>query len=348
VGLDAGRVAARLLRADPRLGGIWLRDADGGPSEALIAEAKQIWDKVRVVPANIDAEALLGGVDIAASLGAGRAVRRPGLIEDATGTLLLVRGAERMPAATGALLAAGIERGSFAMLLLDEGSPEETPPAALIERLAFHLRHTPEEEGTDPSGEDAATTSDDEILDVLAGTAALLGVDSARAMNLALRAARASAALAGRHSMQAGDAALAARLVLAPRATRLPASQEEAAPEPDQAPEPGTRERLEDVVLEAARAALPPDLLERLAEGRRRGPAPRARGAGERRRSPDARPAGRRSIGLAGWRRAAGFARNDPRGGTLAEAARRRRREARSGCCGTICAFGVSRIGRRR
>jgi len=87
------------------------------------------------------------------------------------------------------------------------------------------------------------------------------------------------------------DVVLAARLVLAPRATRQPASAEETA---DEAPLPpgndgGEDERgepapLEDVVLAAALAALPPDVLARIAAGRGRGKA-KASGAGERRAS---------------------------------------------------------------
>jgi magnesium chelatase subunit D len=294
VGLKDGLAALTLMRADPGLGGIWLRDRDGALAETLIDEARRVWGEVRSVPACIDDQALLGGMDIAASLGAGHAVRRRGLIEAAAGALLVIRGAERIPAATAALLASGIERGAFALLLLDESAGEETPPSILLERVAFHLRA----DGADDDDADLPTQDGDapDLIEVLAGTAALLGIDSVRAMNLSLRAARTAAGLDGRTEMQAPDAVLAARLVLAPRATRFPAPEEQPPPEAEQQPEPSARERLEDVVLEAARAALPADLLEHLANQRRRGPATRARGAGERRRSPSrGRPLGARS-----------------------------------------------------
>ena len=133
------------------------------------------------------------------------------------------------------------------------------------------------------------------ILAALAATATALGIDSARASMFALRAARAAARLAGRTAISDSDIALAARLVLGPRATQLPGVAEDAPPEPP-APSPDsdpgadsdtdTPAQLEDVVLAAALAALPRDLLARIAAGAgRRGPTVRARGAGEKRKS---------------------------------------------------------------
>lgn len=131
--------------------------------------------------------------------------------------------------------------------------------------------------------------------EVLARTALALGVRSPRADLLALRAARAHAAQRGRSGVQEEDLLFAVRLVLAPRATQRP--PEPAPPEQNlsEGQERCSEEALDDIVLDAARAALPPDLLERLQNGRGRGPAPRARGAAERRRSPlRGRPVGAR------------------------------------------------------
>jgi magnesium chelatase subunit D len=131
---------------------------------------------------------------------------------------------------------------------------------------------------------------DDGVVAALVGTALALGVWSLRAPLLAVRAARAVAALAGRPDVTMADAAIAARLVLAPRATRLPAAPEESEaepppetdqepkPEPDQgeadAPDEGDREAdsegdqpIGDVVLEAAAAAIPANLLAQLKAG---------------------------------------------------------------------------------
>jgi magnesium chelatase subunit D len=100
---------------------------------------------------------------------------------------------------------------------------------------------------------------------------------------LAVRAARAAAALSGRDVIADEDAILAARLVLAPRATSAPAPEEAEEPEnqaeddpaePD-APDddalnnqPEDMPDLDEVMLEAAKAALPLGLLEALRQGR--------------------------------------------------------------------------------
>jgi len=158
-----------------------------------------------------------------------------------------------------------------------------------------------EEETADSSAEESATESADdpaahpavmrargrlaqveappEVLRALCGACAALGIDSLRVPLLALRVARAAAALAGAASVRPEDAALAARYVIAPRARSVPADeaapQEPPAPEsapPDSSGEPDTAPApeggaLSDVVLEAARAALPPDLLDALSRG---------------------------------------------------------------------------------
>jgi magnesium chelatase subunit D len=158
-----------------------------------------------------------------------------------------------------------------------------------------------------------------------------LGIDSARASLFAARAARAAAALAGGDTVQEEHVAVAARLVLAPRVTRLPdtpAAQENEAdqeqpqdrqepPEPpsDQNPAqdssdlaeqnedavdqetdaPGTQE-LAELVLAATQAAIPPGLLARLKSGAaQRGKSPSAGSAGaQQKNAVRGRPVGAR------------------------------------------------------
>jgi magnesium chelatase subunit D len=139
--------------------------------------------------------------------------------------------------------------------------------------------------------------------------AAALGIGSLRAPMLALRAARAAAALAGDAAVDDDAAALAVRLVLAPRATRVPEVPEDDAEEPEQETQPEPEEDRDreadedreddaripdDVLLEAARAAIPPDLLARLLAGAAfRGPGAKGGGAGDERKSKArGRPAG--------------------------------------------------------
>jgi magnesium chelatase subunit D len=134
---------------------------------------------------------------------------------------------------------------------------------------------------------------DDEMTEALCGTALALGVDSLRSSLAAIAAARAAAALAGRSQVDRDDVSAAARLVLAPRATRLPMpeqteeqqQEEPPPPEEQQDDDPGEQDMqqdldkpLEDQVLEAAEAAIPANLLAMLKLGALRG---RARSSGK-------------------------------------------------------------------
>lgn len=337
-------LAARLCAVDPLLGGIVLRgegearDAVADALRAALGEAAPM----RRLPAHIDDARLLGGLDLTATLAQGRAVPRAGLLAEADGGAVIVPMAERLGEGLAARIAAVLDSGEavaereglalrtatrFVLLLFDDSREEdEAVPPALAERAAFRIdltaaRLLPDWEGITgrkPSRPDARTEPESpkpggpapavpaDMLQALAATAAALGIDSLRAPLLALRAARAAAALAGRDSVTRDDVTLAARLVLAPRATRIPAAEEAPAeppppPPPTEDDQPGddsdqpAPQALAETVLEAALAALPPDLLAALAAGDRRGPMLRARGAGARRRSPShGRPLGAR------------------------------------------------------
>ena len=243
---------------------------------------------LRRVPLNIADDRLLGGLDLAATLGAGRPVFSRGLLAEAGDGVLMFAMAERLPARTAARLAAATDQGAqFGMLALDEGADaDERPPPGLMDRLAFSMVLDDAEPGQTDDAPDIiaarrdlpAVTASDAVLQALCTAAAALGVGSMRAPTLALRAARAAAALDGRSEVSAEDAALAARLVLAPRATQLPEPPEpepeadaepEAEPDPD--PEPNaedgpddTGKPLEDRILEATQAAIPAGLLAQL------------------------------------------------------------------------------------
>ncbi|MEO8010670.1 MAG: VWA domain-containing protein, partial [Dokdonella sp.] len=136
---------------------------------------------------------------------------------------------------------------------------------------------------------------DDDTVALLCTTAMRFGIASIRASLMAVKTARALAALDRRAKVEERDAAIAARLVLAPRATMIPPMEPQAEqakdpadapeqPEPPQdrgdAAEPPAQEETdasdrenadmppEDVVLEAVLAAIPKGLLDRLREGK--------------------------------------------------------------------------------
>ncbi len=272
----------------------------------------------RRLPPQIADDRLLGGLDLAATLRAGKPMVQRGLLAESDGGLLTLPMAERMEPALAGKLAAAMDAGEvvlerdglsgrlatrFALLLLDEGlEADETPPACLLDRLAFHLqledRQGDDNEAPIPgfatgqltklSHRDIAAArkrlpaiaTDDRIVESLCATAQALAIASARPLRFALTAAQAVAALNGRKTVSQGDAAVAAGLVLAPRAQRLPEDPQpkavgEAAPQPGEnatdqpadsdapaeAKSVRTPEALENVVLAAAKAAIPPDLL---------------------------------------------------------------------------------------
>jgi len=169
-GLSAG-LAAALFAVDPvGLGGVVLRSSAGAPRERWLAQLRDLlpadtpW---RRVPAHIDDDRLLGGLDLAATLQAGRPVAQRGLLAEADGGVVLLAMAERLRAGTAAALAAAIDAQAvvterqgigtrqasrLGVVALDEGlADDERVPARLRERLAFHvtLPASPQSQGAD-------------------------------------------------------------------------------------------------------------------------------------------------------------------------------------------------------
>lgn len=282
--------ALRLFAAAPeRFGGICLRG--GGPVRDMLVEhlraaigGERPW---RRLPPHIDNARLLGSVDIAASLAAGRTIHERGLLDEAASGILIAPMAERMREDVAGKLAQVMDTGScgFGLVLLDDGiETDERPPAALLERMAFHVDLSQVERLDIPALPDwppspSLPQPGQESLAALAATAAALGIGSVRALLFASRAASTGAALAGHKTIESADLALAARLVFAPRASQVPQAQEDAPPPepPENAPDDtGEDDRSgeteppeQDLVLEAALAAIPPDLLAHLASARR-------------------------------------------------------------------------------
>jgi magnesium chelatase subunit D len=302
--LDDAVLAARLFVLAPAtFKGLTLRGSSPA-REALVAALGEAI-LLRRLPGHVDDERLLGGIDLAASLSAGKPIRQTGLIEEARGGALLAGMAERMEAGIAGRLAQALDEGETALVLLDDAAePDDAPPVSLTERLAFacDLAASRRWQGVElPAAQGrlgAVNPLDDADLRALAATAEALGVDSLRALIHAGEAARGLAALAGRTAADKADLAGAVRLVLAPRATRLPPQEQDAPPEePDQPPPPdGERDEqsdseqqqqepdLSDILVEAARAAIPAGLLESLAQGK----APRrssSSGTGQKRKA---------------------------------------------------------------
>jgi magnesium chelatase subunit D len=285
---DDALLAVALFAVDPSGTGLILRGPAGPARDVLLDTLRLLlpagtpW---RRMPPNVTSEALDGGIDVTATLQTGRRVQQDGLLRQAAHGILVAAMAERLPLATAAHLAASLDSAGtpFGLVALDEGLEDEALPPALLDRLAFPVDVTAMSyrafaDVKLPTPDDIVQArallpgvdAGEEIVEALCGTALALGAGFVRAPLQALAAAKAAAALDGRREASLDDAAVAARLVLAPRATRLPAEPpppDQPEPPPDNPPEDNTPETeslapdAAEIVLEAARAAIPPGLL---------------------------------------------------------------------------------------
>lgn len=247
-------------------------------------------------------DALYGGLDLAATLATGRQRLTRGLLSEPRALVLAM--AERCPPGLTARLATALDSPRHALIALDEGAEaDEALAPALSDRLALFLDLSDEvwSDSSDPAPDPARLASaraalaqtllPPAALDDLTRAAAELGIASLRAPLLAAAAARAHAAWHGRNEASEADLIAAAELVYAHRAAPLPQAQDQTdapppSPQPDQ-PDPSESQSQPDtatlpteMLVEAALAALPPDLLATLAAGRAAQSAKSAAGTG--------------------------------------------------------------------
>uniref|UniRef100_E6VJM0 Mg-protoporphyrin IX chelatase n=1 Tax=Rhodopseudomonas palustris (strain DX-1) TaxID=652103 RepID=E6VJM0_RHOPX len=334
--------AAQLFAVDPvGTGGVLLRSRAGPVRDrwlAMLRAALPPEQPYKHLPLHIGDGRLLGGLDLSATLLAGRPVAERGLLSEADGGVLVVAMAERLQSSTNVYLTAAmdahetaVERDGlslrmparFGVVALDEGLEDEFSPAGLRDRLGFHLdldQFAWRETDDFPISLDDIRAARARLADIkvesdqieaVCTAAAALGIISLRAPLLAIRAAKASAALFDRPAIAQDDITLAARLVLAPRATVFPQQEQ-----PDQADEPPPPEppppdddnqdnsdqeqqtpdidkALDEVILAAVKAAMPPGVLEAMRASAGRARARSAGKAGELQKSKKrGRPAG--------------------------------------------------------
>jgi magnesium chelatase subunit D len=305
----AVRVAV-LFAIDPAgLGGVRVRAHAGPVRDAWLAMLKAFMGErawIRV-PQSVTDERLLGGLDLPATLSAGRPISQSGLLASVDGGVLVLSMAERISRATAARITQAMDNAQvvverdgirqqsstqFGVVALDEATPEDDGlPEALCDRMAFDIdlrAISPRFIDTDmASGEEITAARErlekiempEAMIDALCSVAMALGVSSLRACSLALCAARASAAFDDNDCCTDDDAQIAASLVLAPRATQLPHEDDDtegddAQPEPQQSPAENDspsplsqQQAMEDRVLDAAQAAIPANLLAALISG---------------------------------------------------------------------------------
>jgi magnesium chelatase subunit D len=326
----------QLLQIDPHgLGGIWVRSPFGPVRECWLQHLAQTGLHTLKLPGNIDLERLLGGIDLSRTLQSGQLHMQSGLLQQADQGLVCISMAENFPSALVAPITQAMDTQSvgsvatqFGVVALDESMADEPPLSpALQERLGLWFDLTdiapsdvaevslalapPDHDRDSPS----IRLANDDLVGMkqslpqvrwtdaqalaICSTAQDLGIDSLRIPTLALRVASCHAALHARDEVTADDLAFAARRVLGPRATRLPAAEDEApstAADPSPQEEPSasppeppppdssrdavdesqveaspedtpltpSSENLQDMMVAAALASLPPHVLDGL------------------------------------------------------------------------------------
>ena len=151
--------AAQLFAIDPSgTGGIHLRSRAGSVRDRWFVMLRDVLPPafpLKHLPLGIADGRLLGGLDLNATLLAGRPVAERGLLAEADGGVLVLAMAERLASATAVHVTSAmdaretpVERDGlslrmparFGVIAMDEGLEDEIAPAALRDRLAFHLR----------------------------------------------------------------------------------------------------------------------------------------------------------------------------------------------------------------
>ncbi|MCC5955448.1 MAG: magnesium chelatase subunit D [Natronohydrobacter sp.] len=298
-------LALTLLAIDPAgLRGLWLR-ARAGPVRDRVQRALATLSPRKLHPFTSD-EALMGGLDLSATLATGEMQRHAGLLE--TPGLLELTMAERCPPGLAVRLGQALDRDPrLALIALDEAAEEgEGLPPALADRLGLFL---------DLDGFAWGETSDLTLRPALIATAQVrlgaivpgdalhrltrvaldLGIPSLRAPLLANACARAHAAWRGADQIDESDLQIAVELCYAHKAQHFP----EDAPEQDTSPPPPEPEHQPDahrdqsqqtdipdeMLIEAARTALPPGLIAQLQAARISRAMGGQSGSGDRRKS---------------------------------------------------------------
>lgn len=255
------------------LGGVHIRGWHGPRRSALLGWLRRVWAAAQpgcaarwsVLPHHTEPEALDEAIDLTESLRLGRPVARRGLIAQHEGGLLVLPMAERASPALASRLAAALDQGQLALLLLDESLADESGPwAGLVDRVALSLdlrdetawrgldalaelghESSPAAQVEQPRGASLgrAAVGERERIE-LCRAASLLGIASHRPVLQAARFAGLAATMRGRSQASEADIAWAVRQVLLPRALVLPAvASEEVEPDP---PPPDDDQRVDE------------------------------------------------------------------------------------------------------
>lgn len=208
------------------------------------------------IPANVEHERLLGGLDLSATLAMGKPIYLEGLLTSSACNIVCLSMAERWETATTAIVTQSMDNSNAKHTVIvaqDESQVADDQkiamalhnrlgvlvPLHLIEQLpgiAWQLMKDPDsvfEQTSDwvkrvqyANLNWRSVTTDDQLMEIICQSAQVLGVDSTRALIVTARAAKVIAAIDYRDAVNAQDVQIAVRLGLVWRATRLPQSQD--------------------------------------------------------------------------------------------------------------------------
>jgi magnesium chelatase subunit D len=246
--------ALQALQIDgPGLGGAWVRVHHGPVRDQWLQAVGQAAPRILKLPIHADDQALLGGIDLSATLQNSRLQWQTGLLAQAHGSWLQLHMAERAPRGLLAQLTQAMDRHRiidargtllpcrFALMALDESEPDEAVlHTSMGQRLAFWLNL--DGLALQSTGQALTPLTLSEIQDIQARLRALrheagalralievaegLGIGDARALRFAWRMAQINAARRQGNQVSEADLTRAIGMTLLPRATRFPQTAE--------------------------------------------------------------------------------------------------------------------------
>lgn len=271
-----------------RMGGLIV---DGASADAAAHLSHQLssWTRTKArarrLPVGISDDGLCGGLDLAATLAAGRPITQTGMLSAADGGCIVIPMAERLPRRTAAQISRAldcvsisIERegislsapASFVLLLLSDVVDEsETVPAILATRMAFRLQgaflppnwtSTIDDVSLNKARQRLANVEvPDRCIEAMVSACDRLGISDLRVLDFACASMRGIAALSGACCVEDEHAQLAASLVLGPCVLMVSDKEESEPPPPPEAEQKDTggddqpMDDLAEIMISAAR-----------------------------------------------------------------------------------------------
>lgn len=274
-------LALHLCQMDPKtFGGIVFKTGAGAHMDRVRIALSHSQLGSKIINPSMGVSDLIGGIDPIESLAAGTLIHKSGVLSRSGWNVLVM--AERLPRQSAALMAQHMDTNhTDPFCIFDESEPnEENQLGTLSERMAFFfdlndLRHDAfsVDIASISSAEKEIPTLSPDQQTMIVSVALQFGIFSLRPVAMVQRAAQYLCLLDGRDAVSQDDIDTASQLIYAHRAISIPAEEENANQQNDP-PEPtdssnssaknDTLELPEDLVIEAVKAILPKDILNKI------------------------------------------------------------------------------------